>query len=387
MNNPAEQYQRCLEQAKKIVASYRAEAPEGCDPQNTFAAVAVVGGVAAVGAAGYSAYNSNKAAGAASANAAQLQGNVANAMRFVPNVKPVNFSQYQLNGTDTSFQQYLGQASDLGSLTSFANQQNSAWQGILNRASPGYTASVKAAGNVVNQRVLGNLTAADQSNVARSSAYQALQGGFGATSASGHALTARDLGTTTDAIQTQGMSELPGQGQLAANLSPVNPANLMFSPQTLMARNDSNVIGNNQITNSGLAFNASLSEENQNAKFQALLNQAGIQYQSNNLSNTAAQQAGQATASAIGSIGSAALGAGIGANGGTTGMGMGGINWGQVGGMLSGNGMPTAAQTQTNPSGMYSNGLYSSPANAINATGNTNAGFVPGINGGYYGMG
>lgn len=42
------QFQQCLEEARRIVASRRAEAPDGFDPQNTFAAVAV--GVVAVGA-------------------------------------------------------------------------------------------------------------------------------------------------------------------------------------------------------------------------------------------------------------------------------------------------------------------------------------------------
>lgn len=45
MTNAAK-FQLCLEQARKIVASYRHEAPQGCDPQNTWVAVGttVVGG-------------------------------------------------------------------------------------------------------------------------------------------------------------------------------------------------------------------------------------------------------------------------------------------------------------------------------------------------------
>lgn len=37
----AKLFQLCYERAREIVARYRAEAPEGCDPQNTWAAIAV----------------------------------------------------------------------------------------------------------------------------------------------------------------------------------------------------------------------------------------------------------------------------------------------------------------------------------------------------------
>ena len=47
MNNE-QKFQLCLEHAKQIVASYRAGAPEGCDPQASWIAVGV--GVAGVGA-------------------------------------------------------------------------------------------------------------------------------------------------------------------------------------------------------------------------------------------------------------------------------------------------------------------------------------------------
>ena len=33
-----ERFELCMEQGRKIVEAHRAEAPEGCDPQNTFVA-------------------------------------------------------------------------------------------------------------------------------------------------------------------------------------------------------------------------------------------------------------------------------------------------------------------------------------------------------------
>lgn len=55
-----ERFQLCQEQARRIVASYRAEAPDGCDPINTW--VAVAGTVVSVGVGAYQASQQKKAA-------------------------------------------------------------------------------------------------------------------------------------------------------------------------------------------------------------------------------------------------------------------------------------------------------------------------------------
>lgn len=62
-----EQFQLCLEQARGIVARYRAEAPDGCDPQNTMgisaaAWVAIAVSVAGAAVSAYGQYQQGKAA-------------------------------------------------------------------------------------------------------------------------------------------------------------------------------------------------------------------------------------------------------------------------------------------------------------------------------------
>lgn len=56
----AEQFEICLQQAQRITAAYRAEAPEGCDPQNTFAVTAIVVTVIGAGVSAYGQYQAGK---------------------------------------------------------------------------------------------------------------------------------------------------------------------------------------------------------------------------------------------------------------------------------------------------------------------------------------
>lgn len=67
--NKAQQFQLCLEKAKAIVAAYRSECPEGCDPVATGAALAVagIGAAATVGMGMYQASQQKKAAARAAA--------------------------------------------------------------------------------------------------------------------------------------------------------------------------------------------------------------------------------------------------------------------------------------------------------------------------------
>lgn len=67
----AEQFQQCLIAAGRIVSAYRAMAPEGCDPQNTWAAVAFGVGGAAV--SGIGAISSRKAGKQARSDALKAQ--------------------------------------------------------------------------------------------------------------------------------------------------------------------------------------------------------------------------------------------------------------------------------------------------------------------------
>ena len=82
----AEQFQLCLEQAKRIVAAYRAEAPEGCDPQNTWVAlgVGVVGTAVGAGMQYKQGQDQKKAAESASKGSGT-------SLPEPPKVIPINF--------------------------------------------------------------------------------------------------------------------------------------------------------------------------------------------------------------------------------------------------------------------------------------------------------
>jgi hypothetical protein len=245
---------------------------------------------------------------------------------------------------------YLGQRSAVPGIARMARKENDAWQSILERTSPGLMGSIKHAGRVVNDRISGRLTAETRGNIERSTAYRALAGGFGADSAAGHALTARDIGRTTDDLQTEGFRMLPANLSLADQVNPVNPAALLFTPQQLLARRDQQSLFNTQVSNSEKAYNTSLDLENQNAKFTALMNQAGLNYQLNGAQIQAKANADQATSQGIMQIGGAV--AGMGGMGTATG----GINWTKLGGSVFGGG-----------GGVGSSGGYSSMGAAQSA--------------------
>jgi hypothetical protein len=68
----AKQFDQCLALAGRIVSAYRAEAPEGCDPQNTFGTIAAVVGAGVSVAGGIMSYNAQKQQGRTSNMIAQL---------------------------------------------------------------------------------------------------------------------------------------------------------------------------------------------------------------------------------------------------------------------------------------------------------------------------
>jgi hypothetical protein len=72
MNSKADQFDQCLALAGRIVETYRAEAPEGCDPQNTFINVAAVTTIVGAGV--------SIAGGVAASKAQKAQGETANAI-------------------------------------------------------------------------------------------------------------------------------------------------------------------------------------------------------------------------------------------------------------------------------------------------------------------
>jgi type II secretory pathway pseudopilin PulG len=243
--------------------------------------MAIVAALATVAATGYSAYSANQADKANQKNIAGFKKNQQDAMGFVPKVSPVTFDRLRLADIDKSFGEYLDQQKRLPELQRTANTFNSAWQNTLERTTPGLKSSLKLAGGLVKNRLLGNLSAETEANIARSGAYRSMAGGFGADSGAGRALEARDLGRTTEDMQTQGFSMLPTLAGTSASMNPVNVANLMMTPAQIMARRDAENQFNTQVSNSERAYNTSLDLENQNAMFQALMNKSGMDYSAN----------------------------------------------------------------------------------------------------------
>lgn len=226
----------------------------------------------------------------------QLKSDAAAAQGLLPNVGPVEFDRWDLAPLSKGFDEYLGQGAYLKRLTKFAQRQNDAWAGILDKASPGILGSVKTAGRVIDNRINGELTAEEQANVTRSAAYRSLQQGFGADSKAGRALEARDLGLTTHQIQSEGISMLPQQMQTAGYLSPVAPHNLLLTPGQILQRIDTNDVFNTQTAQQEAAFNANLQLQQQAMAYNGAMTQAGLAYQAN--ASTA-----QAIGSALGSVG------------------------------------------------------------------------------------
>lgn len=97
--NDSERFQLCLEQARKIVACYRAEAPEGFDPQGSYAAI--IGGVASLGSAAIGAASSGGGGGAGGPSVPKFT-----PLKLPPVPKPILNDKFALEKTGVQFDQY-----------------------------------------------------------------------------------------------------------------------------------------------------------------------------------------------------------------------------------------------------------------------------------------
>lgn len=171
--------------------------------------------------------------------------------------KPANaplLAQYTPTDPNAALQQFLGQQSQLPALQNFATQtnqgSNQAWQQMLFGTSPTLQANYAQFGQNTQSLLNGQIPADVQAQIQNSTAFQALQGGYGG-SGMAHALTARDLGLTSLQLQQQGGQQLGQQQQLAQQLNPSNlqTSSLFYSPQTILSRDDQANLINNQIQN------------------------------------------------------------------------------------------------------------------------------------------
>ena len=154
-------------------------------------------------------------------------------------------------------------------LQTIADQQNSTanakYQQSLAASNPSILSSIATQGSTANDLLNGRIPQDVSDQVQRSSAYQALMGQGSTDSGSAHALTARDFGTTTLGLQQQGSALLSQSLQNTKALNPyqAQATDLLYTPQQLLARSDSNA-----------AYTAAVANGNAQANYANALNAA-----------------------------------------------------------------------------------------------------------------
>lgn len=246
-----ERFQSCVEWARAIVNAARAQAPDGCDPQNSWVAVGV--GVATVAVSAYSAYSTNKNQQAGLEQAGMQ-----------PAIVPANFEN-----PSAAYGDYASLAqTELPSLRAVATDENrfnnKQFQDTLAANSPMLLHDIRRQGQnanmeqrVARQYLTGRIPRDVVNQVSRSSAFQALSGGYAGSDAA-HANEARNLGLTSIDLQGKGFA---GQAQAnstvganLANASALSPYQttgdaLLLTPQQLLARSDNTEAYSNAVLN------------------------------------------------------------------------------------------------------------------------------------------
>ncbi len=172
--NKRDSFDKCLEWAKELVASYRASAPKDFDPKNL---------------------------------------DIGNIFGSKPKVA----KKKKVSPTEEAGKAIAGNIENLPELTKLGNLYSASELEQLNKIIPGFSDTLTA-GGAATKTLLGNaqtylegeIPQDVQDAVQRSSAYQALQGGYAGSPMAG-ALTARDLGLTSLDLQKTGANML-GQG-------------------------------------------------------------------------------------------------------------------------------------------------------------------------------
>lgn len=234
----------CLEAARRIVAAYRAEAPEGCDPQCTWAAVAIgVGSLVAGGVSAYSSSSAGKSAEGAASNAANQYKKVAKkGMGMLDTARDEQLAllepfagKFDLEkilqsviGTNTKL---YPQAQAYARMVNQGNQNQ--LDKFLGRALPGVRGMVEQASNNTLSMLRGEIPADVEASRRRRAAQQSLQGGFG-NSESSRALEARDLGLESLQLMQEGSNSAQRWIQTARQhlMAPLyDPTSLLGTPQ------------------------------------------------------------------------------------------------------------------------------------------------------------
>lgn len=200
--NPADKFALCLAMAQSIVNRYRAEAPEGCDPQNTY--VAIVGTVVSVGVGAYQASQQSDAAGSAQA------GSVPKAALY----EPVDFTKMQ----GDTVQGNLDNMGSIRTLNSQTNQiiSNQDMQRIM-RFVPGFKSMMAGEASNAGSLIKGNLPYDDVLGIVGNQNELGNTIGVPGTSAPA---TLKDLGISRLSAMQTGQGMLSGMIGQAEQVSP-----------------------------------------------------------------------------------------------------------------------------------------------------------------------
>jgi len=157
---------------------------------------------------------------------------------------PPTLQQYSAPKLSDIFNKFTDQGQQLTQLQDFTTNVNKAFQNVLTSTDPQLMQNVNQFANNTSAMLQGQLPADVANRVSRSSAFQAIQGGFGGGSQMGRGLEARDFGRTSlDLMQAGGQMQTQ-QMRNAMALNPMQVQEQLFTPQQLfqtdMALNQAN---------------------------------------------------------------------------------------------------------------------------------------------------
>lgn len=167
--------------------------------------------------------------------------------------KPPQLVAPRMPTTGETFSMFMGQGAQLPALEQFASTINEGFRNQLEQGLPGTIGATKQSANLVTQLLSGTPSADVQASAQRQLAERNLAAGLPSTSQAAIFGEAATFGTTSMALQSQGMSLVPGLLEVANYLSPQQAQNYLFSTGQLRseqmqdATNQANVANQNAI--------------------------------------------------------------------------------------------------------------------------------------------
>lgn len=153
-----------------------------------------------------------------------------------------------------SFNDFTRQKDVLPQLEDFSSTFNKSTQNILDSVAPGTMQNAAKISDTVSQQLRGEIPQDVQDQLFNSAAFRNLSSGIGQDSSMARNLTARDFGQTSMDIQQLGFENYKNLLPIASALAPIKPADLLYSPADVLARQDANTA----IQNQEASFNTNL---------------------------------------------------------------------------------------------------------------------------------